>query len=164
MKEGFRMSNPSNNRIDSASKVIKKSPQVIYQAYLNPESLIEWLPPKGMSGRVDHFEPYGNGTYQITLTYDEMLANFGKTSENTDVSSGKFLELVPDRKIVVAVIFESDDPKFAGEMIQTWYLEEVEAGTKVTIICENVPEGILKEDHDAGLKSTLDNLDIYTKK
>ena len=55
------------------------------------------------------------------------------------------------------------DPKFAGEMIETWYLEEVEAGTKVTIICENVPEGILKEDHDAGLKSTLDNLDIYTK-
>ena len=112
MKVGFRMSNPSNNRIDSASKVIKKSPQVIYQAYLNPESLIEWLPPKGMSGRVDHFEPYGNGTYQITLTYDEMLANFGKTSENTEyVSSGKFLELVPDRKIVVAVIFESDGPK-----------------------------------------------------
>lgn len=31
-------------------------------------------------------------------------------------------------------------------------------GTVVTIVCEDVPSGISKEDHDAGLKSSLKNL------
>ncbi|MCH4826295.1 hypothetical protein [Planococcus halocryophilus] len=43
-------------------------------------------------------------------------------------------------------------------MIQTWYLETVSEGTRVTLICENVPKGIRKEDHDIGLNSTLENL------
>ena len=75
-----------------------------------------------------------------------------------------FLELVPDQKIVMAGIFDSDDPKFAGEMIQTWYFEAVDEGTKVIIICENVPEGIGKKDHMTGLNSTLNNLAHFTER
>jgi hypothetical protein len=33
----------------------------------------------------------------------------------------------------------------------------------IAIRCENVPEGIRKEDHDAGLKSSLDNLAAFTE-
>nr|WP_280173856.1 SRPBCC domain-containing protein [Rhizobium hainanense] len=46
-----------------------------------------------------------------------------------------------------------------GEMMtMTWSLAEVPTGTRVTIICENVPYGISREDHDEGLKSALENL------
>ena len=48
-------------------------------------------------------------------------------------------------------------------MTQKWFLETISEGTKVTIVCENVPEGIRKEDHDAGLMSTLENLAIFTE-
>lgn len=48
-------------------------------------------------------------------------------------------------------------------MKQTWLLESISEGTKVTIICENVPEGIRKEDHDTGLRSTLENLATFTE-
>ncbi|MET3549076.1 hypothetical protein ABID47_005708 [Paenibacillus favisporus] len=34
---------------------------------------------------------------------------------------------------------------------------------EVTIVCENVPAGIRKEDHDVGLRSTLENLALYTE-
>lgn len=44
-------------------------------------------------------------------------SNPGKTSENTDVAQGKFLELVPDKRIVQSVNFDSEDPEFRGEMI-----------------------------------------------
>jgi len=67
------------------------------------------------------------------------------------------------RSIVQAVEFQSEDPAFAGEMIMTWTLAAVPEGTKVTIVCENVPEGIRKEDHDIGLRSTLENLAIFTE-
>jgi len=152
------------SRIDSAEKVIQASPDTIYQAFIHPQSMIQWLPPTGMSGQIDLFEPHKNGRYQFTLTYENSDTNLGKTSKNTDVSKGIFLELVPDQKIIMAGIFDSDDPKFAGEMIQTWYFEAVDEGTKVIIICENVPEGIRKEDHMTGLNSTLNNLANFTER
>lgn len=158
------MAQLSNNRIDSASRVIEALSKTIYQAFMNPEKLILWLPPKGMSASIDIFEPHEGGLYSMTLTYGREDSNFGKTSKNTDVTNGKFLELVPDRKISLSVQFDSEDPTFSGEMIQTWFLESVLEGTKVTIICENVPEGIGKEDHDAGLNSTLENLASFTEK
>jgi len=158
------MANESGNkRADSAARVITASPHAIYQSFMNPESLISWLPPKGMSGKIDRFDFSEGGTYKITLTYEVNHSNPGKTSENTDVSQGKFLELVPDKRIVLSVTFDSEDPVFSGEMIQKWLLEGVLGGTKVTIICENVPEGIRKEDHEIGLRSTLENLAIYTE-
>ena len=157
------MTNPSSNRIDSASRIIMAPPQTIYQAFMNPEKLVSWLPPKGMSGHIDMFDPREGGIYSMTLTYEIDHANHGKTSDNTDVSQGKFLELVLDKKIVLSIKFDSEDPAFSSEMIQTWYLEVVSEGTKVTIICENVPEGIRKEDHDIGLRSTLENLASFTE-
>lgn len=48
-------------------------------------------------------------------------------------------------------------------MVQTWYLEAVAEGTKVTVVCENVPEGVQKIDHDEGLTSTLNNLATFTE-
>lgn len=158
------MPNRSSYRIDSASRVIKASPNAIYEAFLNPKALSSWLPPKGMSARIDEFDAKQGGVYRLTLTYETDHSNPGKTSENEDVSEGRFLELVPDTKIVLAGKFDSEDPAFFGEMIQTWYLEAVPEGTKVTIICEHVPEGIRKEDHDEGLASSLENLAEFVEK
>ena len=150
-----------NRRIDTAVAWIEATPERIYHAFLNSDELVEWLPPKGMSARATMFEPWVGGTYQLVLTYEEADLVSGKTTDRTDVSTGRFLDLVPARKIVQVGTFESADPAFAGEMIQTWYLEALDGGTCVTIVCENVPPGIQKQDHDAGLRSTLDNLARY---
>ena len=60
-------------------------------------------------------------------------------------------------------MFNSDNPAFAEDMVMTWYFEEVVLGTKVTIVAENVPEDIKKEDHLDGLNSTLENLGHFVK-
>ena len=82
----------------------------------------------------------------------------GKSSEHTDIISGQFIEIVADERIVQAVDFESEDAAFGGTMTISWSLTEVQTGTRVTVVCENVPCGISREDHDEGLKSTLENL------
>ncbi|MFC0237005.1 SRPBCC family protein [Fictibacillus phosphorivorans] len=153
-----------NRRTDTASKVIPVPPQIVYLAIINPDSLIQWLPPEGMSGQIDIYDCRVGGAYKMTLTYelDELI--LGKTSDNTDVAEGTFLELVPNQRIVQSVNFNSEDPAFSGEMIQKWILEDVPGGTNVTILCENVPEGIRREDHDTGLRSTLENLAAFTEK
>jgi uncharacterized protein YndB with AHSA1/START domain len=144
--------------------VIAASPAAIYRAFLDPEAWVKWLPPKGMTGRIDKFEPRPGGRYRMALTYRQVdQASRGKTSEDTDMVMGRFLELVPDKQVVHLVTFESDDPLFAGEMKMTWHLSPAPGGTKVTMTCENVPEGIRQEDHDAGLQSTLTNLASFVE-
>lgn len=151
----------NHKRRDAASRIVKAPPSSVYQAFMNPEALVAWLPPAGMEGRIDVFDARVGGRYQMTLTYTGSAQLTGKTTENTDVARGKFVELIRDKRIVQEVEFESEDPAFAGTMIMTWTLRAVPEGTEVAIVCENVPEGIRQEDHEEGMRSTLANLAEY---
>lgn len=149
----------SPHRVDSASRVIHASPEEIYRAHMDPQALACWLPPEGMSGRVEQFEPRVGGTYRMVLTYEQPShSTSGKTTEHSDSVQGRFVELVPDRLIAQVVTFDSDDAAFAGEMTITWTFMPVPEGTRVEVRCENVPRGIRPEDHAAGLASSLANL------
>jgi uncharacterized protein YndB with AHSA1/START domain len=146
-------------RTDRASRLIKAPPSRVYAAFVDPDALAAWLPPTGMTGKVLAFDPRPGGGYRMALDYDAPdHAAPGKTSEHGDVVESRFVELVPGKRIVQAVEFESDDPAFAGVMTMTWSLEAAQGGTRVAIVCENVPAGIRKQDHDVGLRSTLANL------
>ncbi|MFB4324939.1 SRPBCC domain-containing protein [Paenibacillus lautus] len=151
-------------RIDSAARMIKASPQTIYQAFTDPKAWVSWLPPEGMSGQIDTFDAREGGTYRMVLTYiGTDHANLGKSSAGTDIVQGKFLALVPNKKIVQCFEFESEDPAYGGQMRMTWTLTALAEGTEVAVVCEDVPEGIRQEDHEAGLRSTLENLAVFTE-
>ena len=151
-------------RIDRASRTIMASPHTIYQALVDPEAVASWLAPEGMTARIYAFDPRAGGAYRLALTYDGSDHSApGKTSDHSDVVEGQFLELVPNERMVQRVEFQSGDPAFAGAMTITWTLAAAAKGTEVTILCENVPEGIRPEDHDAGLRATLENLAAFTE-
>lgn len=151
-------------RVDSASRIIKASPQTLYRALMDPEALVAWRPPEGMTGEMLAFDGREGGRYRMSLTYTGAGPEIrGKTSEHADVVEGRFLELVPDRRVVEVVEFDSDDPAFAGAMTITTALAAVPGGTEVTIRCENVPDGIRPEDHQEGMASTLANLAAFTE-
>jgi hypothetical protein len=58
----------------------------------------------------------------------------------------------------------SDDPEFSGEMRITWTLDAEKDATLVTARCEEVLDGIRLEDHEGGLKSSLDNLVAFAER
>ena len=151
-------------RIDTVSGLIKASPEVIYQAFLNPEALAAWRPPEGMTCKVYAFDPHEGGSYRMAFIYDgDEHGVQGKTSAHEDVFEGRFVELKPNEQIVEAVDFESDDPAFSGTMTMTTLLKAVPGGTKVTFIAEDVPEGIKPHEHYEGMTSSLHNLAKYTE-
>ena len=146
-------------RTDVASRAIAAPPERLYRAFVDPTALAAWLPPAGMRGRIERFDPRPGGGYRMTLTYvDPEHSTAGKTAEHEDVVEARFAELVPDERIVQLVEFESDDPAFAGVMRMTWSLSPVPGGTEVTFLCEDVPPGISAEDHAEGLNASLENL------
>jgi uncharacterized protein YndB with AHSA1/START domain len=95
----------------------------------------------------------------MSLTYQDQAHRVsGKTSEDTDTFQGRFVELVPNERIVEAVVFESPDPAFAGEMKMIVNLADADGGTEVTIICEDIPAGVKLEDNEQGCKESLQKL------
>ena len=150
-------------RIDTASRWIDASPSRIYEAFATASALESWLPPQGMTGEMLAFDFREGALYRMRLSYDEPVHTPGKSSEHSDEVEVRFVELVEGRRIVQAVTFETDRRELSGQMKITWTLEEAERGTEVTVSCENVPEGMRPDDHQAGLTSTLENLAAFTE-
>jgi uncharacterized protein YndB with AHSA1/START domain len=153
-----------NERIDQASRIIRAEPVNVYQAFVNPEAMVAWLPPEGMTGRILAFDFREGGMYRMVLTYEEEDRPAGKTSDNTDEIEIRIIKLIENRLIEQTVTFESEDADFSGEMKITWSFIPDPGGTRVTVRCENVPPGIKSEDHQAGLSSSLQNLAEFTER
>lgn len=148
----------SSDRIDTATRVIRASAAPIYRALTDGEARGAWLPPEGMTARIEGFDPSPGGGYRMVLTYEDAGGGRGKSSEDSDVVECRFLELVPGERVVESVRFESEDTLFAGTMTMTWTLAGVPGGTEVRVTAADVPEGISAEDHRAGMTSSLENL------
>lgn len=139
----------------TASRLIRATPEAITLAFINPDALVRWLPPKGAAGRIDVFEPVVGGRLRMTLVFD---GGHGKSSENTDVVEARFADIAPGEHIALSVAFVSDDPRFAGTMIMTWRFQPGSEGTTVTVAADHVPVGIGQTEHEAAMASTLANL------
>jgi uncharacterized protein YndB with AHSA1/START domain len=145
-------------REDRASRVISAAPEHVYAALVNPQALMHWLPPAGMTGKFERFDAHPGGSYRLVLTYTDSSTSRGKTTAGTDIVESRFIELVPGMRVVQAVDFVSGDPSYAGTMTMRWELTEVDGGTRVDITAGNVPVGIAAAEHAAGLASSLKNL------
>lgn len=150
-------------RVDSASRLIHASPSDIYEAFAQPGSMEQWLPPGNMSGTMLHFDFRTGGSYRMRLTYEDPHEGRGKTSDDSDEVQVQLVSVEPGERIVQEINFDSDDPLFAGTMRMIWTFERSDGGTRVMVRAENVPGGIRPEDHQAGLDSSLANLAQFTE-
>jgi uncharacterized protein YndB with AHSA1/START domain len=144
--------------------VIAAAPERVYAALVDPEALVAWLPPAGMSARVERFDLRPGGSYRMVLTYADASGSPGKASADSDVVEARFVDVVPEVRVVQAVDFVSDDPSVAGTMTMTWEVTAVDGGTRVDITADDVPDGISAEDHAAGMGSSLTNLAAHLER
>ena len=141
------------------SRIVSASIETIYAALMDPASLLVWLPPAPMTGKIHAFDAQVGGGCEMSLFYPPGERAFpGKTSDRLDRVTVRFLELMPPRRIVEAVKFHSDDPAFGGEMRITWTFDEAPGGTQLTVLCENLPPGLRAEDNETGSRISLEQL------
>jgi uncharacterized protein YndB with AHSA1/START domain len=140
------------------TKIIRAPRAAVYLAFLDPDALVAWLPPAGMSGHVHRFEPRVGGRIRMSLRYCDPQGSPGKTSADTDTFRGRFAELIPHEKVVWIVEFDSPDPAFAGEMTMIATFADAPDGTEIAMVCENIPAGIALEDNVMGCRSSLQKL------
>lgn len=148
-------------RTDRASRVIAAPVGRVFEALVNRDALLAWLPPRGMTAKFERFDPRPGGSYRLLLTYIDPADSRGKSSADSDIVEARYVDIVPGVRVVQTVDFVSDDPRFAGTMTMTWTVAAVDGGTRVEITADDVPDGISADDHATGLASSLENLDTY---
>jgi sulfoquinovose isomerase len=153
----------ARRRTDAASVVVPAPPDRAYAALLDPDALLAWLPPDGMTGRFESFDARPGGAYRLVLTYPEgdagagAGAGAGKTTADSDVVDVRFVALEPGR-VVQEVDFVSADPAFAGTMTMTWSVLPAVGGARVEVTASDVPPGIDHDVHESALHASLGNL------
>ncbi len=139
--------NKENNTV-RLHRVFKAPAERIYKAVLDPAANCKWLPPYGFTCTVHHLEAMIGGTYKMSFT------NF--STGNGHAFGGKYLELVPNERIVATDLFE--DPGLPGEMLTTWTFKKVSVGTEVNVVQENIPTAIPAEACYLGWQESLEQL------
>ena len=153
------MTTPGNSASNGVTLVIDAPPGTIYRAFTSPDALEAWQAPGEMTATVHRFDLRTGGGYEMSLRYPESTPDApGKTTDHEDRYTARFVELVPQERIVQAIRFDTVDPAFAGEMTMTVTLAECAGGTAVTIAYANVPPGIRPEDNEAGTRMSLEKL------
>ena len=134
-------------------RVLRASPEKVYRPCLDPDAMAKWLPPHGFTAKVHQMDARVGGTYRMSFT------NFGTGQSHS--FGGKYLELVPDRKIVITDQF--DDPNLPGTMVTTYTLTPVSCGTEVGIVQEGVPDVIPPEMCYLGWQESLQLLALLVE-
>ena len=130
---------------------------VVYRALLDPDALVKWRVPGGMTSRLLAFDPREGGSFRISMSYDASTGT-GKTTAHTDTYHGRFVKLVPDVQVVEVDEFETDDPALKGEMTITITLEDDEHCTRLLALHEGLPPGLSPADNETGWRMALDKL------
>jgi uncharacterized protein YndB with AHSA1/START domain len=129
----------------------------VYRALLDADAVAHWRVPDGMSSTVHEFTPQEGGSFRVSLTYDA-ADQAGKSSAHTDTYHGRFVELIPDARVVEEFEFETSDPAMAGTMRMTTTLSDAPGGTAVTIVHEGMPDAVPADENELGTRMALRKL------
>lgn len=142
----------------SVSRVVKAPREQVYRAWLDPgsprmrQAAPNQAPGRPMEVEIHEFEPRVGGAYRISMIADE-----GPVGTHT--FAGKFLELVPNERIVQSHRWVSEEG--GGEQPETKVtitFKDVADGTEVTIMHEGLPGKESVENHMEGWSEALENL------
>lgn len=126
-------------------RVLRATPEKVYQAFLDPDAMVKWLPPHGFTGKVHQLDAKVGGTFRMSFT------NF--TTGESHSFGGEYLELTPHERIRHTDRF--DDPNLPGDMLVTITLKRVPVGTDLHIVQERVPDVIPLEACYLGWQESL---------
>jgi uncharacterized protein YndB with AHSA1/START domain len=126
-------------------RVVRAPAERVYRAFLDPDAMVKWLPPHGLTGKVHEMDARVGGGYKMSFT------NFSTGGSHS--FGGTYAELVPNQRLRYTDRF--DDPGLPGEMQVTISLHTVSCGTELDIVQEGIPAQIPVESCYLGWQESL---------
>lgn len=126
-------------------RVLRAAPKQVYQAFVEPEAMVKWMPPNGFTGKVHQMDARAGGSYNMSFT------NFATGTSHS--FGGEYIELVPGERIRYTDQF--DDPNLPGTIQGTITFKAVSCGTELNITQEGIPDPIPAEMCYLGWQESL---------
>jgi uncharacterized protein YndB with AHSA1/START domain len=145
-------------RTDRSETFAAAPPEVVWTALTDPNRVVRWLPPEGMTINLEAWDARAGGQLRLVLTCRDPSGASGKTTADSDAISGRFIEAEAPRRLAWATRFDASGEDFGGEMTMVWTLDPEAEGTRIHVEAGNVPPGIRAEDHADGLSASLRQL------
>ncbi len=134
-------------------RVFKCPPERLYRAFLDPRALVKWNAPHGFVAEMQSIDARVGGGYRMSFI------NFNTGAAHA--FAVKFIELVPNQKIVASDQF--DDPNLPGHMVVTTTFTPVSTGTELHIVQEGVPDVIPADMCYLGWQESLELLRLLVE-
>ena len=131
-------------------RVIKAPRERVYNAFLDADAFAKWIPPNGYTGHVHQMDAWVGGSFRMSFS--------SLDKKDTHFFGGEYLELTPHEIIRYTDNFETDDPRFQGEIRVTVTLWDVPGGTEISIVQTGLPKAIPIEGATTGWGQSLENL------
>ena len=148
-----------------ASRLIPAAPDAVWDALMDPEALVDWLPPGDMTGQMHAFDGREGGGFEMSLYYpDGEAEDVGKTAAREDRTRVRFTSLEPGRRVVWAVLFDTEDPSLQSQMTIIITLDPADDGTRVSLVSKDLPPGLKPADNAAGSRQSLEKLAGWFRK
>ncbi len=141
---------PSNDRTLIIQRVIRASPERVFQAWTDPATLMKWWGPEGMQARDCQLDVRPGGSWRTDVINRE---------GNLIIVSGVYLEVNRWERLVMTWAWRQEDGSRGHETKVIVSFEEVLEGTKIRLVQSTFESVEQRDFHDSGWDSTLNELD-----
>jgi uncharacterized protein YndB with AHSA1/START domain len=144
-----------------AERLIRATPERLWQAWFGEGELMRWFIPNGLSGQMIEFNPTPQGMMRFELSFYDHTACADDSSGTIEVRA-RYVSLNPPYGFVLEV-FPPEDRVAVGVIQHEWqFLQEADR-TRVVITCYDMPLGMTPEMNAQVLGSALPRLAAYVE-
>jgi len=126
-------------------------PEKVFRAHTDPELVVQWLGPRGLEMRIDHYDCRNGGSYRYIHSRDGEEYGF----------HGSFHEVRPNELIVQTFTFEGMPDGVALEKLVLEDLGDGRTRLTATSLCDSFADrdGMLSSGMDVGVNEGYAKLD-----
>lgn len=132
----------------------------VFAAWTNPEILGQWFGPHSHRCVVEKYEFQINGKYQIRMIPVSEDTDCAGDSSEDSVCAGSFVEIVPDKKIVMTFGWIENGGDIDNTLLSVTFNESGD-GTEITLLHERLPNKPAADAHRGGWEGTLECLEEF---
>ena len=138
-----------DGRVLRMERIFSATPERVFQAWIDPEKLVQWWGPEGMTTPRCEMNVREGGAWLTVMRNAE-------GGEHT--VSGIFRIIDPPKRLVLTWAWHNDGVRDGHETELSIELEAVEGGTRLTLVQQTFRERENRDSHKGGWTSSLNDL------
>lgn len=134
------------------TRVLDAPRESVFEAWTDPEQIVQWLGPSGVRAEVDAMEVHRGGRYRIIM--------HGEDSGKTWTVGGVYREVSPPERLVFTWSWENDGPghRAGHEMLVTVAFKAQGRRTEMVLCQERIESVQSRDSHAHGWGGSFDRL------